>query len=69
MAFGLFAGTAQSATWADVARNFGIAVAGNLVGGLGFVTLMRVLQVRDEPGVRPRSVTTGEGSVGETKAR
>jgi hypothetical protein len=69
MAFGLFAGTAKAATWPDVAQNFGLAVDGNLAGGLGFVTLMRVLQVRGEPGVRPASVTTGEGSVRETEAR
>ena len=50
MGFGLFAGTAN-VTWLDVVQNFGIAVAGNLVGGLGFVTLARFLQVRGEPAV------------------
>jgi len=69
MAFGLLADTAQQATWADLAQNFAIAAAGNLVGGLGFVTLTRVLQVRGEPGVSAASVTSGEGSVRDTEAR
>jgi formate-nitrite transporter family protein len=69
MAFGLLAGTAEAATWTDLVRNFGIAVGGNLAGGLGFVTVMRVLQVRGEPGVRPASVTSGDGSVRETEPR
>lgn len=45
--FGLMAGTTE-ATWGDLVRNFGVAVAGNLIGGLGFVTLSRALQVRGE---------------------
>jgi formate/nitrite transporter FocA (FNT family) len=49
MAFGLFAGTPEKATWTDLAQNFPVAVAGNLVGGFGFVTLARALQVRGEP--------------------
>jgi formate/nitrite transporter FocA (FNT family) len=49
MAFGLFADTPEKATWTDLAQNFPVAVLGNLIGGLGFVTLMRVLQVRGEP--------------------
>jgi formate-nitrite transporter family protein len=49
MSFGLLAGTAHKATWIDLAQNFPVAVAGNLVGGLGFVTLARVLQIRGEP--------------------
>lgn len=49
MAFGIFAGTPQKATWTDLAQNFPVAVVGNLVGGLGFVTLSRALQVRGEP--------------------
>ena len=49
MSFGILAGTAQTATWTDLAQNFPVAVVGNLVGGLLFVTLGRGLQVRDEP--------------------
>lgn len=49
MAFGLFADTPEKATWTDLAQNFPVAVLGNVIGGLGFVTLMRVLQVRGEP--------------------
>jgi formate/nitrite transporter FocA (FNT family) len=48
MAFGIMAGTG-SATWLDLAQNFPLAVAGNLVGGLGFVTLARIVQVRGDP--------------------
>ena len=50
MAFGIFAGTTDTATWADLGQNFPVAVLGNLIGGLGFVTITRVLQVRGEPG-------------------
>lgn len=49
MTFGVMAGT-TSATWADVAQNFAIALLGNLVGGLGLVTLTRVVQARSERG-------------------
>ncbi len=49
MAFGVLAGTSDKATWTDIAQNFPVAVAGNLVGGLGFVTLARILQIRGEP--------------------
>ena len=52
MAFGILAGTARSAAWLDLAQNLPVAIVGNLVGGLGFVTLARALQVRDEPAVR-----------------
>jgi formate/nitrite transporter FocA (FNT family) len=49
MSFGLLAGRTETAEWLDVAQNFPVAVLGNLLGGLGFVTLARVLQVRGEP--------------------
>ena len=49
MSFGLLAGTTSAAAWVDLAQNFPVAVLGNLIGGLGFVTLARVLQVRGEP--------------------
>jgi formate/nitrite transporter FocA (FNT family) len=48
IAFGLIAGTATG-TVGDLARNFGLAVAGNLLGGV-LVTAMRLVQVRGEPG-------------------
>src|SRR4051794_7283099 len=53
MSFGLLAGTAHEATWTDLAQNFPVAGAGNLVGGVGVVTLPRILQIRGEPGNRP----------------
>ncbi len=49
MAFGLFAQTTDKATWTDLAQNFPVAVVGNLLGGLAFVTLARGVQVRGEP--------------------
>jgi formate-nitrite transporter family protein len=49
MAFGLIAGTAH-ATWGDLVANLGLAVAGNLIGGLGLVFGTRLAQVRGEPG-------------------
>jgi formate-nitrite transporter family protein len=53
MSFGILAGTADKATWTDLAQNFPVAVVGNLVGGLGFVTLARILQIRGEPDNAP----------------
>lgn len=50
MMFGVMAGTSSMSTWADVAQNFGVALIGNLVGGLGLVTLTRVVQARGEGG-------------------
>jgi formate/nitrite transporter FocA (FNT family) len=46
--FGLFAGTADS-TWLDLVRNTTIAIAGNLVGGIGLVFMTRLWQVAGEP--------------------
>jgi formate/nitrite transporter FocA (FNT family) len=46
--FGMIAGTA-SATAGDLARTFGLAVAGNLIGGIALVTATRLVQVRGEP--------------------
>ncbi len=47
--FGILADTQKTATWTDLAQNFGTAVLGNLIGGLGFVTVLRAMQVRGEP--------------------
>lgn len=49
MIFGKLAGTG-STEWVDIVRNFGVAIAGNLVGGVGLVTLTRVVQARGEEG-------------------
>jgi formate/nitrite transporter FocA (FNT family) len=49
MGFGLLADTTEKATWTDLAQNFPVAVLGNMLGGLGFVTVMRLMQVRGEP--------------------
>lgn len=46
--FGLFSGQGQS-TAADLWRNLGLAIAGNLIGGIGLVFATRVAQVRGEP--------------------
>jgi formate/nitrite transporter FocA (FNT family) len=56
IAFGLVAGTATG-TGGDLARNFGLAVAGNLVGGIALVTATRLVQVRGEPGSRSGGTT------------
>jgi formate/nitrite transporter FocA (FNT family) len=48
MAFGILANTGD-ATWEDLAQNFPIAVAGNLIGGLALVTIARAVQVQGEP--------------------
>ena len=49
MAFGVLAGTAESGDWTDIAQNLPLAVLGNVAGGVGFVTVMRIVQVRGEP--------------------
>jgi formate-nitrite transporter family protein len=49
MIFGLLAGTSASG-WGDLVRNVAIAIAGNLVGGVGLVFGTRLAQVRGEPG-------------------
>ncbi len=46
--FGLFADSARGDV-ADLARVVGVAIAGNLVGGLGLVTVNRLVQARGEP--------------------
>lgn len=45
MMFGVIAGTSHMG-WGDVWANFALALAGNLVGGIGFVTISRGAQVR-----------------------
>jgi formate-nitrite transporter family protein len=52
MSFGIMAGTG-SADWGDLARNFPLAVVGNLIGGFGFVTVVRFVQMRGEPEQQP----------------
>jgi formate/nitrite transporter FocA (FNT family) len=46
--FGLIAGTATG-TVGEFARNFGLAVAGNTIGGVALITATRLVQVRGEP--------------------
>lgn len=48
MFFGLVAGTTH-ATWSDLAGNVGIAVLGNLIGGVGLVFTTRLAQVSGDP--------------------
>jgi formate/nitrite transporter FocA (FNT family) len=50
----LFAGTAPFG-YGDLARNFGLAVLGNLIGGVGIVFATRLAQVRGEPGMEDRT--------------
>jgi formate/nitrite transporter FocA (FNT family) len=47
MMFGVLGGHTH-ATWGEVGINFGLALAGNLVGGTAFVTLTRFLQARTD---------------------
>ena len=51
LVLGLFAGTTHSDV-ADLARNTAVAIAGNLIGGVGLVFTTRLAQVRSEPGSR-----------------
>jgi formate/nitrite transporter FocA (FNT family) len=48
MCFGLIAGTAHS-SFGDMCRIVGLAIAGNLIGGVGLVFTTRLAQVRAEP--------------------
>ena len=48
MSLGILAGQGR-ADWADLFQNFPVAVLGNLIGGMLFVTAARTLQVRGEP--------------------
>ena len=68
MAFGIVAGTAHS-DWGDLARNFGLAVAGNIIGGVGLVFSTRLAQVRGEPDSQSGSpVSNGSGDGARPKA-
>ena len=49
VSFGILADTQEKATWIDLAQNFATAVLGNLIGGLGFITVLRAMQVHGEP--------------------
>jgi formate/nitrite transporter FocA (FNT family) len=53
MMFGVLGGHSQ-ATWSDVATNFLLALAGNLIGGVVFVTLTRFVQARGDQAARER---------------
>ena len=44
----IFAGTTDTTFW-DVTWRMGVAVAGNTIGGIGFVTMTRLVQVSGEP--------------------
>jgi formate/nitrite transporter FocA (FNT family) len=49
MLFAKFASSGATG-WGDIGRNFAVAMAGNIVGGFGLVTLTRVVQARGEDG-------------------
>lgn len=44
----VFAGTTDAGFW-DIASREAIAIVGNLIGGIGFVTTLRLVQVSGEP--------------------
>ena len=44
----VFGDTTQTTVW-EVTRQLGIAVVGNTIGGIGFVTMTRLVQVSGEP--------------------
>ncbi|CAA9554422.1 MAG: hypothetical protein AVDCRST_MAG79-2964 [uncultured Thermoleophilia bacterium] len=67
--FGVLAGTAAAADWGTLAWNIPVSVVGNLAGGLGFVTLARLLQARGEPGAPDSSGEDGKGPVGVVDGR
>jgi hypothetical protein len=48
LASAIAAGTAAS-SWTDLVRTVGIAIVGNLIGGVGIVFGTRLAQVRAEP--------------------
>ncbi len=56
--FGIFAGTAES-DWLDLLRNTALAIAGNLIGGVGLVFSTRLAQVRSEPNSGSGGSATG----------
>lgn len=56
---GIFSG-GSDADFLDLTRNLAIAVAGNLVGGMGLVTFTRSVQARDEPASAHRPAKTGD---------
>ncbi len=49
IALALLIGFLLAAPWETLAWKFPVSVVGNLIGGLGFVTLARRLQARAEP--------------------
>jgi formate/nitrite transporter FocA (FNT family) len=55
---GMIAGT-TTADIGDLLRTVGLAIAGNLIGGVGLVFLTRLAQVRGEPGTSSGSSTRG----------
>ncbi len=63
MSFGVMAGTAKVADTLSIVQNLGVAILGNVLGGVGFVTLQRALQVHAEPG--DESPGGGPGSASE----
>lgn len=60
MLAGLFTGRAPYG-WADAAGAAGWAVAGNLVGGLGLVTMVRLVQIGSGPISEERRALNGDG--------
>jgi formate/nitrite transporter FocA (FNT family) len=63
--FGVFTNTTQAGAW-DIVRTLIVAIAGNLIGGIGLVFTTRVAQVRGEPGgdagLRPEGAAGGAGA-------
>ena len=66
--FGVMAGTTTVAGWETLAWNLPVSAVGNLVGGLGFVTLARRLQAQAEPEDQQLSGPNGKGPVAPIEA-
>ncbi len=49
LTFGMWAGTAHTTVW-QVIENTALALVANVLGGLAFVTITRLIQARGEPG-------------------
>jgi formate/nitrite transporter FocA (FNT family) len=61
MMFGVLGG-ASHATWGDVGVNFLLALLGNFIGGVVFVTLTRFVQTRGDQAARATGFRARRGT-------
>lgn len=66
--FGIIAGSSKSNV-GDLLGNFGLAIVGNLVGGIGLVAATRLAQVRGEPGSESGRTTRRRRSHGSAEGQ